>query len=165
MLNLRRRNALPNNRTRTVKTILIIEDDPVLQHLYHKLLADSGYKIILSHNGPDGVAQALQQNPDLVILDLGLPTPKSANQPVEFDGFAVLRWLQRSARTRSIPVVVVSAWPADSAKAPAMELGATAFLPKPIRPDDLREALRILLGDDEHADASLSPCDTALARP
>ena len=80
----------------------------------------------------------------MVFLDLGLPSPKADRS---FDGLAVLRWLRKSPMTRGIPVAVVTAWSQEEAKPLTREIGAEAFLQKPVKPDDLRSTARILMDD------------------
>jgi CheY-like chemotaxis protein len=83
--------------------------------------------------------------PNLIVLDLGLPSPKAG--AVEFDGFSVIQWLKRSSVTTGIPVVVATAWPAGEVREQCAELGVEAFLSKPIKPEALRSTARILMDD------------------
>ena len=128
-----------------MKKILVIEDDLVTRNLHTRILDDQGYAVVSTANGPDGITLAMREKPNLIVLDLGLPSPKANS--VEFDGYAVMRWLKRSATTNGIPVVVATAWPANVAREQSLGLGAAAFLTKPIRPEDLRTTVRILMDD------------------
>ena len=84
-----------------ITTIVIIEDNPHDSRLIRRLLHNyKHYRIFETHNGLDGLDLVRQRRPDLVILDLTLP---------DRDGFSVLEELKTDARTRDIPVVIVSA--------------------------------------------------------
>jgi len=128
-----------------MKKVLVIEDDLITRNLHARVLDGQGYSVVSTANGPDGITLAMRERPNLIVLDLGLPSPKP--DTVQFDGFAVMRWLKRSPMTQGIPVVVATAWPAEAARERSLGLGATAFLSKPIKPDDLRTTARILMDD------------------
>ncbi|MEY3000028.1 MAG: hypothetical protein RL648_242 [Verrucomicrobiota bacterium] len=128
-----------------MKKVLVIEDDQIIRNLHSRIIEDMGYTVVFSANGPDGITQAMREKPNLIVLDLGLPSPKQGS--VEFSGYSVLQWLKRSPATNSIPVLVATAWPPKEAREKCIGLGAQAFLAKPIRPDDLRTTVRILMDD------------------
>ena len=128
-----------------MKKVLIIEDDQITRNSHTRTMEQSGYSVVSAANGPDGIAAALHEKPNLVVLDLGLPSPKPDS--VEFNGFSVMRWLKGSTATRGIPVVVATAWPAEEARSKCVALGAEAFLQKPIKPQDLKTTAKILMDD------------------
>jgi threonine synthase len=83
------------------KTVLIIDDNPDDAHLIRRFLeAKKSYRVFHAKDGWDGLAQARQRLPGLVVLDLTMP---------EMDGFSVLEELKYDKRTANIPVIVVSA--------------------------------------------------------
>jgi CheY-like chemotaxis protein len=128
-----------------MKKVLIIEDDQITRNCLTRILEEQGYSIVTTTNGPDGITAALRERPNLVVLDLGLPSPKPCS--VEFSGFSVIQWLKRSAATRNIPVIVATAWPVDESREKCVALGAEGFLHKPIKPGDLRTTVKILMDD------------------
>ncbi len=84
-----------------ITTIVIIDDNPHDSRLIRRLLLRyKNYRIFEAHNGPDGLDLVRQRHPDLVVLDLTIPG---------MDGFSIIETLKQDARTREIPVVIVSA--------------------------------------------------------
>lgn len=128
-----------------MKKVLVIEDDQITRNLHTRVLEDQGYAVVTAENGPDGVAMALREKPNMILLDLGLPSPKP--RCTEFDGFTVMQWIKRLRTINGIPVVVASAWPEETARDRSRELGSTAFLCKPVKVQDLRNTARILMND------------------
>jgi len=92
--------ALENLDEKTT-TVLIIDDNPNDSLLIRRLLeAKKAYRVFLADNGSEGLKQARERLPDLIVTDLTMP---------EMDGFTVLEDLRKDKRTRNIPVIVVSA--------------------------------------------------------
>jgi DNA-binding response OmpR family regulator len=83
------------------KTVLVIEDDPWTRTTEAALLVEEGYAVAEARNGDEGLRLALQHNPDVILLDLALPTTS---------GLDVLRELKGNPTTQHIPVLVVSAY-------------------------------------------------------
>lgn len=81
------------------KHILIIEDEPALRHLLEKKLKDEGYRVTTAEDGKQGLDQIASERPDLVLLDIMMPT---------LDGFGVLDDLQKRGITPDLPIVIIS---------------------------------------------------------
>jgi two-component system, OmpR family, response regulator PfeR len=81
-------------------TVLLIEDDPLFGALVEEVLGHEGYAVIWRTTGPEGLAAAESESPDVIMLDLMLP---------EVDGWTVLRELKKNAATRATPVIMSSA--------------------------------------------------------
>ena len=112
-----------------MKKILLIEDDTDLFALLKYNLEKEGYLVVGSQTGRGAVEMVRQERPDLIILDIMLP---------DTDGWELLRLLRESPATRSVPVIVCSVVrEADLASA----LGAMQYLSKPVRRQDLLQAL------------------------
>jgi CheY-like chemotaxis protein len=120
------------------KLILVVEDEAVQLALVAKLLRNAGYEVIEARDGIVAVTLARKENPDLVLLDLGLP---------EGDGFAVMERLQLLPATARIPVVVLSSRDAANAAAAAKKAGARAYLEKPVDKEKLLRAVGEALGN------------------
>jgi CheY-like chemotaxis protein len=120
------------------KLILVVEDEAVQLALVAKLLRNAGYDVIEARDGIVAVTLARKENPDLVLLDLGLP---------EGDGFAVMERLQLLPATARIPVVVLSSRDAANAAAAAKKAGARAYLEKPVDKEKLLRAVGEALGN------------------
>jgi CheY-like chemotaxis protein len=123
--------------------LLYIEDNPVNVLLVEEYLRSStGYEISSAATGERGVAQALRDRPDLVLVDMQLP---------DFDGFEVLRRLRADERTRAIPCVALSAnaMPEDIER--ALATGFDAYWTKPIDFRAFSASLRSLLESSRRA--------------
>lgn len=103
--------------------ILIIDDDPAIREGYQIRLRANGYQTFFAVDAVSGISEARKCEPDLIILDLGLPAG---------DGFLVMERLQAAAQLSFIPVLVVSARDRLATKDRAMRSGAKAFLQKPV---------------------------------
>ena len=126
--------------------ILVVEDDIPVRNLITITLKTHGYRYLTAGTGDGAVVEASSHNPDVVLLDLGLP---------DMDGLDILRQL-RSWST--LPVVVVSARSHERDKVAALDLGADDYLTKPFGTDELlarvRTAIRhtrTISGNDEIA--------------
>jgi CheY-like chemotaxis protein len=128
------------------RKILIVEDDAISLQYLTRFLTASGYAVIRCQDGPTAVSLAATQKPDLILLDLGLPSPNPKSCP-SFDGFKVLDWLPRILKDKPIPVIVLTAQEPAQAKELALKAGATAFLQKPADSNKLLTAIRIALND------------------
>ena len=118
--------------------ILIIEDDPdVLQGMHIRLKA-SHYDIFLAGDTFSGVAEARKSEPDLILLDLGLPAG---------GGFVVMDRLKLIPSIAIIPIIVVSARDRLENQKRALEAGAKAFLQKPVDDAELLAVIRRVLGE------------------
>ncbi|OGG65411.1 hypothetical protein A3D71_04635 [Candidatus Kaiserbacteria bacterium RIFCSPHIGHO2_02_FULL_55_20] len=106
------------------KSILIIEDDPLLHSLLAdkmKQLRDKGVKVFPTMSAEEGLKQAQESKPDLIMLDLVLPT---------MDGFEFLQRLRAIPGFEKTPVVVLSNLSADTDKERARSLGVIAYMVK-----------------------------------
>ena len=127
------------------KKILIVEDDADVRLGYNVLLKANHYDTFFAADGNSAVSEARKHQPDLVILDLGLPAG---------NGFIVLEWFRANPYLAVIPVVVVSARDLHGNKERALQAGAKAFLQKPWDDDELLALISELLTPPE---PSVSP--------
>ncbi len=117
--------------------ILVIEDSPLIQKLVAMCLQPLDVELEQHLDGRSGLDAALANPPDLVLLDIGLP---------ELDGWGVLQGLRGSLGTRGLPVLVLTAHAQEEIRRRAEGGGADDFMVKPFRPEQLRRAVRDLLG-------------------
>ena len=122
------------------KKILIVEDDADVRLGYNVFLRANHYDTLFAADGTSAVSEARKHEPDLVILDLGLPAG---------DGFKVLEWFRGNANMAVIPVIVVSARDLHGNKERALKAGAKAFLQKPWDDDELLALISQLLATPE----------------
>ncbi len=111
------------------RTLLIIEDDPTFAKVVADLGAEHGYQIVTAASADDGVALARKHLPAAIVLDIGLP---------DHSGLMVLDQLKRNSATRHLPVHVISGH--DYIKT-ALEMGAVGYMLKPVKREQLAEAL------------------------
>jgi two-component system, cell cycle response regulator DivK len=120
----------------TGATILVVEDNDRNLKLVRDVLEFAGFHVVVATSGEAGVDLAVEQPPDLVLLDLGLPG---------IDGHEALRRLRASPRTRSLPVVAVTAYAMAADRARALAAGFDGYLDKPLDvrslPTDVRRFL------------------------
>jgi DNA-binding response OmpR family regulator len=120
------------------KKILIVEDDPdVLQGLHLRLRAHH-YDTFSAEDAISCMTEARKNEPDLILLDLGLPAG---------DGFMLLERFSRVPSLASIPVIVVTGRDIRVNQKRALRAGAKAFLQKPVNNADLLAAIRQALGE------------------
>ena len=113
--------------------ILIIEDEASLRRFLAPTLLYQGYQVIQASTGTEGLAMARSYNPDLVLLDLGLP---------DLDGLKVLESLRGWSRK---PVLILSARNQERVKVQALDLGADDYLTKPFGAAELLARIRVAL--------------------
>lgn len=129
------------------KKVLVIDDDPDVRLGYHVLLKANHYDTCFGADAFSAVGEARKQQPDLIILDLGLPAG---------DGFVVLERLRLNTQLAIIPVVVVSARDLQGNKERALKAGARAYLQKPWNDAELLAIVGTLTGGGVRASAPVA---------
>ena len=117
----------------TQPLILIIEDEAPLRRFLVPTLATQGYQVDVASTGAEGVVLARSYNPDIILLDLGLP---------DKDGLEVLRELRDWSRK---PILIISARNQEKDKVGALDLGADDYLTKPFGAAELLARIRVAL--------------------
>jgi DNA-binding response OmpR family regulator len=112
--------------------VLIVDDDREITRAIGLRLSKAGYEPIMAFDGKEGLDIALNDPPDAIVLDLRMPV---------MDGFALLERLQNSVHMRNIPAIILSADSADRARLKVLRAGATYFVEKPYKAQDLIDAL------------------------
>jgi len=110
--------------------VLIVDDDTEIVQAVTVRLGAAGYDVIAAPDGEQGLERALEDRPDVIVMDIQLPT---------MDGLTALAQIHAHSATRSTPVVVLSA--CSSARNHALELGARYFLDKPYNAKTLLSAI------------------------
>lgn len=111
--------------------ILVVEDDAPVRNLIGTTLKTHGYDYITATNGENAVMQASSHNPDVVLLDLGLP---------DIDGVDVIKKIRTWSE---IPIIVISARTEDKDKIDALDAGADDYLTKPFSVEELLARIRV----------------------
>ena len=108
------------------KKILLIEDNEQNRYLATFLLEKHGYAVIAASDGPLGIGLAARVIPQLILLDIQLPT---------MDGYAVARQLRANAALDKIPIVAVTSYAMPGDREKALEAGCNGYIEKPINPE------------------------------
>jgi len=119
--------------------VLLIEDEPQMRRFLRAALENESYHLVEATSVRDGLAQAAGRNPDIILLDLGLP---------DGDGIDLTRRIREWART---PIVVISARGQERDKVAALDAGADDYLTKPFGIGELLARMRVALRHAAHA--------------
>jgi chemosensory pili system protein ChpA (sensor histidine kinase/response regulator) len=118
--------------------ILLIDDSLSVRKFISRMLEKAGYLVATAVDGEDGLRKAGTEPYQLIITDLEMP---------KINGYEVIRSLKESAHTHSLPIVVMTTRAGEKHRQMAMNLGATAYVVKPVDERMLIEAVRSLIGD------------------
>lgn len=111
--------------------ILVVEDDLAIRNLITTTLKTHDYKFLTAQNGSEAIIEASSHNPDIILLDLGLP---------DIDGVEIIKQIRSWSNT---PIIVISARSEDSDKIEALDNGADDYLTKPFSVEELLARLRV----------------------
>ena len=117
----------------TRKKILLVEDEPEYADMIKMRLEASDYEVVLATDGKDGVAKALAENPDLILMDVMMPG---------MDGFQALDKLRLESLTRNTPVVMLTAKGESKSIMRAQDMRVADYLIKPCTSDDLLSTVK-----------------------
>lgn len=108
--------------------ILYIEDIPDNATLAQKILTKRGHEFLWAQNAENGLEMALENQPDLILLDLGLP---------DVDGQTLSIWLRSEDALKDTPIIVLTAWTEEVARQTVEAYGLNGYLCKPFKLDSL----------------------------
>ena len=111
--------------------ILVVEDDAPVRNLIATTLKAHDYRFLTASNGESAILEASSHNPEIMLLDLGLP---------DMDGVEVIR---RVRSWSNLPIIVISARSEDTDKIDALDAGADDYLTKPFSVEELLARLRV----------------------
>ena len=114
-------------------SVLVIEDDKSIQNFIRITLKSKGYNSVFADDGLTGISYFYANNPDIILLDLGLP---------DIDGMEVLSQIRKES---DIPIIVVSARGMEQEKVAALDEGADDYLTKPFHAGELLARIRVAL--------------------
>ncbi len=115
------------------KKILIVDDNDDVSRGLRILFRAHDYVTVVAGDAVTAISQAKSENPDLIVLDLGLPAG---------DGYLVMERLANIDALAAIPIIVFTAWDEESHRARSLEAGAKAFFQKPVDPAALLLAVK-----------------------
>ena len=111
--------------------VLVVEDDPAIRNLMSTTLKSHDYRFLTAPTGASAIMQVSTAQPDIVLLDLGLP---------DMDGVEIIRKIRTWSQ---LPIIVISARAEDTDKIEALDAGADDYLTKPFSVDELLARLRV----------------------
>jgi len=113
--------------------VVLIEDEPQIRRFLRATLTGQGYRLFEATTGADGLVEVGSRQPDVVIVDLGLP---------DIDGIDVIRRLREWT---AVPIIVLSARGQERDKVTALDVGADDYVSKPFGADELLARIRVAL--------------------
>jgi DNA-binding response OmpR family regulator len=117
-------------------TILIVDDESIARDIIEGHLASEGYHIVHARDGFQALRRFERHRANLVILDVMMP---------HMDGFEVCKRIKSDKRWRNIPIILITAFWDQEQMDRGIEAGAESFLPKPLKGEELRAQVRLLL--------------------
>jgi CheY-like chemotaxis protein len=118
------------------KTVLLVEDNPHNRKIFSGMLTHSGFTVIEAEDGHQALAAVAKKLPDVILMDLSIPG---------VDGWEVTRRLKSDARTKSVPIIALTAHAMRGDEERARTAGCDHYLAKPISPKRVVEEVRKIL--------------------
>lgn len=112
--------------------VLIVDDSPAQVQTLKRLVEDWGHEALVAENGSQALQIAREQQPNVILMDIVMPG---------MSGFQTTRKLSKDQATHNIPVIFVSTKSSDTDRIWGMRQGATAYVTKPVNPDQLLTAI------------------------
>ena len=116
--------------------ILIVEDNPISLTLLKQLLKAHGYEVLGTPEGLQALDLARAEQPDLILMDIRLP---------DISGFEVTRLLKQDQRTKTMPIIAVTALASPEYEKKGLESGCDAYIPKPITLGNFLRTIELVL--------------------
>ena len=117
--------------------VLVVDDSPTEQHVLTQVLEKNGFETMVASDGEEAINLASSSQPDLILMDVVMPG---------MNGFQATRQLSRNPDTSAIPVVMVTSKDQETDRIWGLRQGAVDYLMKPVKQDDLLEAIRARIG-------------------
>jgi len=109
-----------------MKKILVVEDNKINMYLCCRIIKSSGYEVIEARTGEEGVALALKEKPDLIIMDIQL---------TGIDGLEATKRIRKLEADRKTPIIALTSYAMAGDKEKAISVGCTGYIEKPINPE------------------------------
>jgi two-component system, cell cycle response regulator DivK len=119
------------------KKILVVEDTEDNRQILRDLLGMAGYDMIEANDGAEGVSQATEHKPDLILMDIQMPV---------MDGYEATRRIKANPELKSIPIVAVTSYALSGDEEKARAAGCDAYIAKPYSPRQMLAKVRQILG-------------------
>lgn len=120
------------------KTVLLVEDDEMLNAMYKAKFEKEGYTVLTAFNGGEGIKTALAQHPDVILLDIIMP---------KMDGFVALKKIKKNEELKNIPVILLTNLGQEEDIKKGKDLGATDYFIKANHtPQEVVDKVKKLIG-------------------
>jgi CheY-like chemotaxis protein len=119
-----------------MKKILVVEDNEINMYLCCRIIKSSGYEAIEARTGEKGVALALKEKPDLIIMDIQLPG---------IDGLETTKRIRESEADGEIPIIALTSYAMAGDRKKALKAGCTGYIEKPINPETFMDEIKKFL--------------------
>jgi len=120
--------------------ILIVEDNPRNMRLFSMILKAAGYTLLEAADGDEALAKAVQEHPDLILMDVQLPG---------LSGLDVTRRLRQMPGFERVPIIAISAYAMKGDRERIIEAGCDTYLSKPVNTRELPAVVAAMLADRE----------------
>lgn len=121
-----------------MKRALVIEDNEDNMHLITFILEKSGFATIRAENGKQGIALAVAEKPDFILLDIQLP---------DMDGLEALRHIRQAAATQAIKTIAVTSYAMTGDRERLIAAGCDGYIEKPIDPETIMNEIMRIIGN------------------
>jgi CheY-like chemotaxis protein len=116
--------------------ILLVEDDTLNREMIARRLAWGGYQVITAQDGAEAVAMADAEQPDLILMDLGLPV---------LNGWQAVKRIKAAPKTQTIPIIALTAYALTEDRDASLEAGCDDYVSKPVDFAQLQAKIQVLL--------------------
>ncbi|HSD85619.1 MAG TPA: response regulator [Anaerolineae bacterium] len=120
----------------SIPSILVIDDNADHLELVRRTLTARGYRVLLAANAETGLQLALEQQPNVLVVDLGLP---------DIDGQTLIGQLRHMPQFATTPIIACTAWPEETARSMVEMYGCDDYISKPIRTADFADRIAAYL--------------------
>ncbi|MEO1286265.1 MAG: response regulator [Chloroflexota bacterium] len=133
-------------------TIVVIEDNPQNARMADKLLKRAGYTVKLAEDGEMGLTTVFENEPDLILIDLGLP---------DIDGQTVIGLVRQQDTLKDVPIIAFTAWPQEEAHDMAQRYGCDGVITKPINTRTFADQIGDFLAEATQTSEDATPADAS----
>jgi chemosensory pili system protein ChpA (sensor histidine kinase/response regulator) len=121
----------------TAPLVMVVDDSLTVRKITSRMLTREGFEVATAKDGVDGLKQLQDIKPDIILLDIEMP---------RMNGFEFARNIRADAKTKNIPIIMITSRTADKHRNRAMELGVKEYMGKPYQEDQLLALIRTYVG-------------------
>lgn len=118
------------------KTVMVVDDSKTVRSYHKSILKEFGYEVVEAENGMEALERSLDNDVNLYLVDVNMPV---------MDGFSFVEQIRKQPKYAATPIIMITTQDQEDDKADAFKVGANFFETKPIKPEQLKAYLQILL--------------------